>query len=113
MADADANARQVEALYPNLLVKRIMWDAYTRVTSSTGNTYPDVTRLIKQQMQQGALMMNYSGHGRADAISHEYVLRLNDFEVASSLRLPLWVTASCDIMPFDGQEENIGESAFF
>ena len=113
MDDADANARQVEALYPNLLVKRIMWDAYTRVTSSTGNTYPDVTRLIKQQMQQGALMMNYSGHGRADAISHEYVLRLNDFKVASSLRLPLWVTASCDIMPFDGQEENIGESAFF
>lgn len=113
MDDADANARQVEALFPNLLVKRIMWDAYTRVTSSTGNTYPDVTRLIKQQMQQGVLMMNYSGHGRADAISHEYVLRLNDFEVASSLRLPLWVTASCDIMPFDGQEENIGESAFF
>ena len=113
MADADANARQVETLFPNLLVKRIMWDAYTRVTSSTGNTYPDVTRLIKQQMQQGALMMNYSGHGRADAISHEYVLRLNDFEAPYSLRLPLWVTASCDIMPFDGQEENIGEAAFF
>ena len=113
MSDADANARQVETLYPNLLVKRIMWDAYTRVTSSTGNTYPDVTRLIKQQMQQGALMMNYSGHGNAEAISHEYVLHLNDFEASSSLRLPLWVTASCDIMPFDGQEENIGESAFF
>ena len=113
MADADANARQVETLFPNLLVKRIMWDAYTRVTSSTGNTYPDVTRLIKQQMQQGALMMNYSGHGRADAISHEYVLRLNDFEAPYSLRLPLWVTASCDIMPYDGQEENIGEAAFF
>ena len=113
MADADANARQEETLYPNLLVKRIMWDAYTRETSSTGNSYPDVTRLIKQQMQQGALMMNYSGHGRADAISHEYVLRLNDFAASYSLRLPLWVTASCDIMPFDGQEENIGETAFF
>ena len=67
MADADAGARQVETLYPNLLVKRIMWDAYTRVTSSTGNSYPDVTRLIKQQIQQGALMMNYSGHGNAEA----------------------------------------------
>ncbi|MDE5570670.1 MAG: type IX secretion system sortase PorU, partial [Prevotella sp.] len=28
-------------------------------------------------------------------------------------RQPLWVTASCDIMPFDGQEDNIGEAAFF
>ena len=113
MDDADAVARQVETLYPNLLVKRIMWDAYTRVSSSTGNSYPDVTRLIKQQMQQGALMMNYSGHGRADAISHEYVMRLTDFETASSLHFPLWMTASCDIMPFDGQEGNIGEAAFF
>ena len=113
MDDADAVARQVESLYPNLMVKRIMWDAYTMVSSSTGNSYPDVTRLIRQQMQQGALMMNYAGHGRADAISHEYVLKLADFQTATSLRLPLWVTASCDIMPFDGQEDNIGETAFF
>jgi hypothetical protein len=30
-----------------------------------------------------------------------------------SLNLPLWVTASCDIMPFDGQEENFGELAMY
>ena len=112
MADADSVARMVERLYPTYQVKRIMWDAYTRVSSSTGNSYPDVTRLIKQYMQQGALMMNYCGHGRADAISHEFVLRLNDFENTSS-QLPLWLTASCDIMPFDGQEDNIGETAMF
>lgn len=113
MKDADSVAQSVEKLYPNLLVKRIMWDAYTRVSSSTGNSYPDVTRLIKQQMQQGALFFNYSGHGRADAMSHEYVVRLADFQAATSMRLPLWMTASCDIMPFDGQEDNIGETAFF
>ena len=113
MADADSVARLVENRYPNFLVKRVMWDAYNRVSSSTGNSYPDVTRLIKQQMQQGALVMNYSGHGGPTAISHEYVLRLNDFAEPTSLRLPLWVTASCDIMPFDGQEENIGETALF
>ncbi len=113
MADADSIARLVENRYPDFVVKRIMWDAYARVSSSTGNSYPDVTRLIKQQMQQGALIMNYSGHGAPAAISHEYVLRLNDFEETTLQRLPLWVTASCDIMPFDGQEENIGETALF
>ena len=112
MEDADMVAQLVERNYPTFQVKRIMWDAYTRVSSSTGNSYPDVTRLIKQQMQQGALMMNYAGHGRADAISHEYVLRLTDFENTSPY-LPLWMTASCDIMPFDGQEDNIGETAIF
>ncbi len=113
MEDADSVAQLVEQLHPDILVKRIMWDAYTRVSSATGNRYPDVTRLIRQQMQQGALIMNYSGHGRADAISHEYALTLPDFTTTTSLRLPLWMTASCDIMPFDGQEENIGEAALF
>ena len=113
MEDADSVAQLVETLHPDILVKRVMWDAYTRVSSATGNRYPDVTRLIRQQMQQGALIMNYSGHGRADAVSHEYVLTLPDFTTTTSLRLPLWMTASCDIMPFDGQEENIGETALF
>ena len=113
MQDADSVAQLVETLHPDILVKRVMWDAYTRVSSATGNRYPDVTRLIRQQMQQGALIMNYSGHGRADAVSHEYVLTLPDFNTTTSLRLPLWMTASCDIMPFDGQEDNIGETALF
>ena len=113
MEDADSVAQLVETLHPDILVKRVMWDAYTRVSSATGNRYPDVTRLIRQQMQQGALIMDYAGHGRADAVSHEYVLTLPDFSTTTSLRLPLWVTASCDIMPFDGQEENIGETALF
>ena len=113
MEDADSVAQQVETLHPDILVKRVMWDAYTRVSSATGNRYPDVTRLIRQQMQQGALIMDYAGHGRADAISHEYALTLPDFSTTTSLRLPLWVTASCDIAPFDGQEENIGETALF
>ena len=45
-----------------------MWDAYTRVSSATGNTYPEVSALIKQQQAQGALIMDYcwSRKGRPD-----------------------------------------------
>ena len=113
MATADKVATMVQTNYPGYHVKKVYWDAYTRQTSSTGNSYPDVTTLIKNQMAEGALMMNYSGHGISYGLSHEFVLRLADFEEATSLRLPLWLTASCDIMAFDGQEENIGESAMF
>ena len=109
MDDANQVANMVEANYPGYIIKRIMWDAYTRVTSSTGNSYPDATNLIKQQMNNGALMMNYTGHGAAYCISHEQVLKIADFESFTSPRLPLWITASCDIMPFDGQTDNIGE----
>lgn len=110
MITADKVATMIETNYSGFQMKKIYWDAYTRTSSSTGYSYPDVTRLIKQQMASGALMMNYCGHGAPYAFSHELVMKLADFAEASSMKLPLWVTASCDIMPFDGQEENIGET---
>ncbi len=111
MKDAEEIASLIESINPAFYVKRVMWDSYNRVTSSTGNSYPDVTKLIKEQQNNGALIMNYNGHGRADQISHETVLTLSDFEQFTNKNLPLWITASCDIMPFDTQENNIGESA--
>jgi len=110
MEDAESVSTMVNRLHPAFNIKKIYWDAYQRQSSSTGFSYPEVTQLIRQQMQQGALLMNYSGHGAAYTLSHEQVLHLPDFEASTSQRLPLWLTASCDIMPFDGQEENIGET---
>lgn len=111
MRDVNETADNISSLYPNYQVKKVMWDAYTRVSSSTGNTYPEVSSLIKQQQALGALIFDYAGHGRPDQISHESVLRLNDFRNFSNSNLPLWITASCDIMPFDGTEATIGETA--
>ena len=111
MNDADEIASLVESVNPAFRVERIMWDAYKRESSSTGNTYPDVSKAIRQRQGSGALVMNYSGHGRPDQISHERVLTLADFAAFNNSNLPLWITASCDIMPFDSQEDNIGETA--
>ncbi len=111
MQDADDVANDVLTTYPAYLVKKVMWDAYTRETSSSGNTYPEATRIIKQQQAAGALIMDYAGHGDPTQISHESVLKLTDFADFRNTNLPLWVTASCDIMPFDGLEANIGEYA--
>ena len=111
MGDAEAVASMVQKTWPDYQLKRIYWDAYQRTSSATGFSYPDVTALIRQQMQSGALIMNYTGHGAPYTMSHELVVNRSDFELSSGSRLPLWLTASCDIMPFDGQEENIGETA--
>lgn len=111
MVAADDAAEDIMATHPGYQVKKVMWDAYTRVSSSTGNTYPEVTSLIKQQQAAGALIMDYSGHGKADQMSHENALRLSDFAGFTNANLPIWITASCDIMPWDGTESNIGETA--
>lgn len=111
MQDIDDTANAISSQYPGYLVKKIMWDAYQRETSSSGNTYPEVSRIIKQQQATGALIMDYGGHGMATQISHEKVLNLHDFQTFQHPHLPLWITASCDIMPFDGETPTIGEVA--
>lgn len=111
MHDVNQTAEAIMSSYPGYLVKKVMWDAYKRVTSSTGNTYPDVSALIKQQQAQGALIMDYAGHGSEIQISHEAVLRITDFTNFTNENLPLWITASCDIMPFDGTTATLGEEA--
>ncbi len=111
MSDTNTTADEISQLHPGYLIKKVMWDAYRRETSSSGNSYPDVTRLIKQQQAEGALIMDYAGHGGETQISHEGVLDITDYAQFSNTNLPLWITASCDIMPFDGTQQNIGETA--
>ena len=111
MNDANKAADDIAARYPGYQIKKVMWDAYTQEMSSTGRSYPEVSSIVKQQQRNGALIMDYAGHGRPDQISHESVLKLTDFKGFTNKNLPLWITASCDIMPFDGIEENIGEAA--
>ncbi len=111
MTDCNNAAELVLSSHPGYQVKKVMWDAYQEEVTSTGNRYPEVTSIIKQQQKQGALIMDYSGHGRADWISHEAVLTLRDFQAFTNKNLPLWITASCDIMAFDGRTDNIGETA--
>ena len=110
MTDANLVADQVSAAHPQYVVKKVMWDAYQMQSGATGNTYPEVTNVIKKQQQQGALIMDYAGHGSEILISHEKVLGISDFAAFSNKNMPLWVTASCD-MPFDNGEETIGETA--
>ena len=111
MQDAEKGIATVNGISNAFNIKKIYWDVYQRVTTSAGNRYPDAALLAKQQMANGALIINYTGHGSAYQISHEKVLERTDFATPTSLRLPLWITASCDIMPFDSHEENIGETA--
>ena len=113
MEDSEAAAQQTEAQQPGMVVRRVMWDAYQRQTSSTGATYPGATADILQQQNRGALVMDYCGHGGAYQLSHEGVVRISDFESATNAGLPLWITASCNVAPFDGVEDNIGEVSIF
>ena len=111
MRDAENIASIVKNNFPSFMLRRIYWDDYPMVALATGNSYPAVTAAIKEQLNDGALIVNYSGHGSANLMSHEMAWKAANMAECTSPRLPLWVTASCDISPFDIGDGSIGEEA--
>lgn len=111
MKYCDDVAERIIDKNPELEVRKVMWDAYTRESSTSFNTYPEVTKLICQMANEGSMMINYTGHAAPYSLSHEFVIRLQEINELKGKNLPLWFTAACDVMPFDSQTENIGVSA--
>jgi hypothetical protein len=111
MKDADSIAVIYEKNYPSYIVDRIYWDNYPIEVSATGKRYPAVTKDIYNSLAKGALVVNYSGHGSSNLLSHEMVWKASDMASVKSPRMPLWVTASCDIGPFDMGDNSVAESA--
>ena len=111
MIYADDVAEQVKRTSPEMEVRKIMWDAYKIESTGSNLSYPACTQDIKRAMSNGAAIFNYVGHAAPYGMSHEFVLRMNDFAEPCGNRLGLWITAACDTSPFDGLAENIGETA--
>ena len=108
-ADELAEVMQINA--PGMDVRKVMWDSYKRVSTTTGNTFPSLTKFINNTVNSGAVLFNYIGHGATYLLSHESVLTIADFHTYDNVRQGFWYTAACDIAPFDGQVDNIGEAA--
>lgn len=93
------------------LVNKIYWDAYKRTYTATGYTYPEVSKQLRNHLEEGALIFNYTGHGSPEQISHANILQKKDFNISSNGKLPLWILASCKISPFDTEGDDIGRLA--
>lgn len=111
MKDAEDVISNTSKLYPDFRYKKIYWDSYTRQTSATGHSYPDVTKEINNTMTSGALIMNYTGHGSAYILSHEGVISKDNFASWTAPYPPVWFTAACDVTPFDMNTDNHSDYA--
>lgn len=111
MKDADSIAAVIDRYYPSYVADRIYWDDFSPESTASGLRYPAVTQAIYDRLDEGSLVVNYSGHGSANLLSHELVWKASDMAALKSPRLPFWVTASCDIGPFDLGDNSLAESA--
>lgn len=87
---------------PQLNAIKIYSDAYKQYASSSGNTYPDASKAINQQMKKGCLIFNYVGHGSEDHLSSERLITITDIMGWTNYNaMPLMITSTCEFARFD------------
>ncbi len=111
--DCETTVKNIQNANDELIIKKYYWDAYPITTSATGNSFPQVTRMLQEELKRGALIFNYTGHGSPRQLSHNKLLQTSDFEKTTDGNMPLWIFASCEITPYDQQMEDIGRATLF
>ncbi len=92
----------VSANYNPLNIKKIYFDAYQQISTIGDPRYPDAKKDLNEAMFQGALIINYFGHGSPKGWAQERVLEIQDIlSWNNTTRLPLMITATCSFTPFD------------
>ena len=95
-------SNKVNELYPNFNSKKIFFDTYPQESGAGGDLYPEVNDAINQSFQNGALIINYTGHGGEVGWAHERVLGFSDINLwDNTSKLPLLMTATCEFSRYD------------
>ena len=113
--ELDALGDEISAEKPFINVKKIHSDAYQQESSSAGDRYPEVNETIKNNIEVGALIVNYFGHGGEDGLAKEYIYTKN---LANNLknknRYSCIVTITCQFTKFDNpQRITAGELTYW
>ncbi|WP_092847897.1 type IX secretion system sortase PorU [Algibacter pectinivorans] len=100
---------------PFVNVVKIHADAYNQESSAGGDRYPVVTSEIVSAMDNGALVVNYFGHGGEDGLAEERFFLKNDItDLRNVFKLNCFVTVTCEFTRFDNPfRETAGEFTFW
>lgn len=111
---AEELASYVDSAYNQYNIDKIYFDSFQQVSSPSGPRYPNATEALNQRMKEGALIINYTGHGGETGWASERVLESSDINSWTNIdRLPLFVTATCEFSRFDDFERTAaGELVF-
>ncbi|MCG8578745.1 MAG: type IX secretion system sortase PorU, partial [Bacteroidales bacterium] len=102
MGQANDLSEQVYDDYPAYNHNKIFFDAYPKVTTSSGDRYPEVNEAIKKTISDGTLLFNYTGHGSERYLASENVLDITTIKSFTNIdRLPVFVTATCEFSRYD------------
>lgn len=102
MSQSDEHADSVYLKYNDFNVIKLYMDAYQQESTPGGERYPAGAEAIKQRVQNGALVVQYTGHGGEKGWAHERILDIPAIQAWTNLnKLPVFMTATCELARFD------------
>ena len=112
LQDAEIITNTVASIAPVFDIQKIYLDAFQQESGSGGSSYPQANQAINNQVYNGTLIWNFTGHGGPKRLAEETIL---DQDIVNSWnnpnRLPLFITATCDFAPYDNPAINsLGEN---
>ena len=102
MSQADDLSKLVDLKGKDFNTEKIYLDAYQQQSTASGARYPEVTDDLVQTVEDGALFVNYTGHGGETGWTAERILGI--YEITNwknRQNLPVFVTATCEFSRFD------------
>lgn len=100
--DCEALSDTTEKYHPEMNVVKIYLDAYKQIVTSGGQRYPEVEEAINQNINNGALIFNYVGHGGETGLALERVVTIPMIKDWSNINnLTIFISATCEFSRFD------------
>ena len=100
--DADRLGEQLEELNTGINVNKLYLDSYEQISSAGGEISPATNNLLDNRVEQGALIVNFSGHGAEFQWTQELIFTINQIRGLSNYdKLPFFITATCEFGRYD------------
>lgn len=109
MDQADVLAEGLKGNHPDYNINKLFLDAFEQVSSASGEIAPVVNDALSNQIANGVLIVNYTGHGGETGWTQEQILTVPQIESWENFdKLPLFVTATCEFGRYDDPERSSG-----
>lgn len=95
-SDADELAESISEDHAEFDVSKIYLDQFPQISRPGGEVSPETNEAIRERIDKGVLVLNYTGHGGERLLAQE---RIFDDVMISDLeneRLPVLMTATCE-----------------
>lgn len=103
--DIENMTNKTELLHPEINISKIHADAYVESSTAGGDRNYGAENAFREQVEKGALVVNYIGHGGEVGLGHERYLNVPTIKAWTNLlNMPIFMTATCEFSRFDDHD---------